>query len=274
MGGARQVDAVVAAIGDRLDGSPLAVLLDVDGTLAPIAPRPADAHVPAAMREALRRVIDLPGVALALVSGRSVEDAWRVAGIAGAWVIGNHGFELRTPDGQASALADVRPYESAVAEAARLLTSGPAVPGALLENKRWTLSLHYRLVDPQQAPALIAHARGVAADLGLRVTEGKKVVELRPPLDVNKGTASVALAQQLGALAHNASAVYAGDDRTDEDAFRALRSHGPRPVTARVMAGGEDRAHEPTDAEFSLASPDELRLLLEWLAARRARGSA
>lgn len=143
-------------------------------------------------------------------------------------------------------------------------------PGAFLENKRWTLSLHYRLADPSPVPALLTRAREVAGAYGLRTMEGKKILELRPPPRIDKGTASVAFAERHGALRQAASALYAGDDRTDEDAFRELRSRSSRAVTARIVAADDHRTEE-THAEFALASPDELRQVLEWLAARRER---
>jgi trehalose-phosphatase len=265
------VEQFIAAVGNRLDGSPLALMLDIDGTLSPIARTPAEAGVPEATRNVLRQLATLPHVTVALVSGRSAADAWTMAGVEGAWVIGNHGLELRTPSGQVSANDEVRRFENAVAQAARSLSSvHRTAPGALLENKRWTLSLHYRLADASSVPALLRRAREVADACGLRVTEGKKVVELRPPISIDKGTASAAFAERQGALREGASALYAGDDSTDEDAFRELRARSSRAVTARIVAADDHRTVD-THAEFALASPDELRQILEWLAARRAR---
>jgi trehalose-phosphatase len=264
------IDRFIAVTADRLDGTPLAVMLDVDGTLAPIASTPDQAVVPPPTREAVQKLATLPGVVVALVSGRSATDAWRLAGVDGAWVIGNHGFELRTPDGQLSPVEVVRPYEQAIAEAAHILTAAePVIPGAIVENKRWTMSLHYRLVDPAEVPTLVERAREVAATLGLRVTEGKKIVELRPPVDVNKGTATVSLARHIGALADGASALYAGDDRTDEDAFEALRACNPRAITIHVSGAHDQQGG--TRAEIVLNSPDELREALDLVAARRSR---
>lgn len=265
------VEQFIAAVGNRLDGSPLALMLDIDGTLSPIARTPAEAGVPEATRNVLRRLVTLPQVTVALVSGRSADDAWRLAGVEGGWVIGNHGLELRAPSGHVSANDDVRQFENAVADAARSLGSVErTVPGALVENKRWMLSMHYRLADARAVPALLTRAREVADAFGLRVTEGKKVVELRPPVSIDKGTASVAFAERQGALREGASALYAGDDRTDEDAFRELRARSSRAVTARIVAA-DDHRNAKTYAEFALASPDELRQALEWLAARRER---
>ncbi|HEY8176394.1 MAG TPA: trehalose-phosphatase [Gemmatimonadaceae bacterium] len=266
----KSVDHFVRSVGTRLDGSPLAVMLDIDGTLSPIVPRPEHAIVPAATRDTLRKLVALPGVLVALVSGRSAADSWRLAGLAGAWVIGNHGLELRDPDGKLTTPQEVQPFEAAITEAARAL--GPierTVPGAIVENKRWTLSLHYRLVDPSATPALMERAGEVAREFGLRMMEGKKIIELRPPVDVNKGTATTALAERVGALRDGGSVMYAGDDRTDEDAFRALRARNRQAVTTRIDTSEADPSEMPTHAEFVLGSPDELRQVLEWLVVRR-----
>jgi len=87
---------------ERLDGSPLVLLLDVDGTLAPIAPRPEDAEVPAATRRVLEALVARPGVHVVVVSGRSAADARRLVGVPGTWTIGNHGIETIVPDGTIS----------------------------------------------------------------------------------------------------------------------------------------------------------------------------
>lgn len=270
-----RIDDFTSAVGSRLDGAPFAVMLDIDGTLAPIAPTPSDAVVPARTLDTLRELVVLPNTTVALVSGRSAEDAWRLAGVDGAWVIGNHGFELRDPDGTITPDESVLAYEGPVSAASRLLAvEWGATPGAIVEPKQWTLSLHYRLVEPGVAPRMIQSAKDVARTLGLRATEGKMVVELRPPVDINKGTAAVAFAESVGSLRDGGSAFYVGDDRTDEDAFRALRARLPHAVTARVMAADEQREDAPSSAEFAVSSPEELQLVLAWLVARRARRTA
>lgn len=254
------VEQAIERIGTRLDASPLIVLLDLDGTLAPIAPTPALAQVPASTRFVLDRLAQLPGVVMALVSGRGAEDAQRVGGVAGAWVVGNHGYELMDPQGVVTVHAEAAAYESAMLEAARQLSTLDFVEGALVENKRWTISVHYRNVSSDVA-ALKTRARKVAAELGLRVTEGKKVIEFRPPIAVDKGSASLEFVQQHGLLP-NGAAVYAGDDRTDEDAFSALRPTG-RAVTIQVGGAKE------TSAEIQVVSPADLHEILSWLVTRR-----
>jgi trehalose-phosphatase len=262
------IERFIDTLAGRLGGSPLAVMLDVDGTLAPIAPTPDQAVVPTATRIAIRKLVHLPDVHVALVSGRSATDVLRMAPIEGAWIVGNHGLEIRTSKGELSAIPEARQYQGAIVKAANILGRVTReTTGALLEDKRWTLSLHYRLVDDRTVPQLTTRARDVARELGLRITEGKRVIELRPPVEINKGTAAVAFAERVGAIP-NGCVLYAGDDQTDEDAFRALRARHSRTVTIRVLEATEDQSSAATEAEFALASPDELRRLLEWISTR------
>lgn len=260
--------AITSAIGKRLDGSPLLVMLDVDGTLAPIAPTPEQAAVPPATLTVLRQLVRIPGVTLAFVSGRAAADTWRMTSVDGAWVAGNHGIELRRPDGDVVVDASVLRHEADIATAAGTLQADlGAIRGAIVENKRWTISVHYRLVADADVPRLMERSRQVAADRDLRVLDGKKIVELRPPAEVNKGTAVKALLERTGVTRDSGSAIYVGDDRTDEDAFSALRDALPRGVTVRV---GVPSGKSPTLAEFSIGRPEELRELLEWIAERRS----
>jgi trehalose-phosphatase len=148
--------------------------------------------------------------------------------------------------------------ESAVASA----------PGALVEDKGATLSIHYRLADAEAVPELERRVEGAATAAGLRVTRGRKVMEVRPPIAVDKGTAVLALARRLGATGRTASIVFAGDDRTDEDAMDALRVWHTDAVTIHV-AGEEARA---TRAEFRVSSPEVLAKWLAALAAMREGG--
>lgn len=254
---------ITSALAARLSGQPRLVLLDVDGTLAPIAPTPSEAAVP---DETLRLVSELaarPSVHVAIVSGRAAGDARRLVDVSGVWFIGNHGFEVVAPSGEFIVDDRVAPFLGRMTQAAaRLAPLGQSVRGLFVEDKRFTLSVHYRLVDRGAVPAIRRAVEDVAHDLELRTIEGKELVEVRPPLDVDKGTAVVALAHSLGALGGGASVLYAGDDRTDEDAFRALRRASSRAVTIRV---GDDGAG--TDAEYTLRDPAETRELLAWLVA-------
>ena len=245
----------------RLSGDPLLLMLDVDGTLSPIAPRPEYAIVPPETRHVVARLAAVPGVYVAIVSGRSADDARGMVCVDDAWVIGNHGIETAAPREPPTAREDVAAFRDRIALAAdRTAAIAGAIEGVIVENKRWTLSVHYRLAHPRDVPELTNRVRRAADGLGLRVTQGKEVLEIRPPVDVDKGTAAVALADRLGALHDHASILSAGDDRTDEDMFTSLRRRLPRAVTVHV---GVDPHARQTTAEFSVPNTEAMRELLE-----------
>jgi trehalose 6-phosphate phosphatase len=250
------------ALARRLRGAPALMLLDVDGTLAPFARRPQDAFVPEATLRAVAALAATHATHVALVSGRAAPDALRMVPIPGLWAVGNHGFETIAPDGTVTVDPAIAPYLAAVGAAAEsLATPAAEVPGARVEDKRLTLTLHYRLAAPGSVPALREAVVRAGADYGLAFTEGKMVFELRPPVHVDKGTASVALARRLGALGPAGSLFFAGDDVTDEDASAALRVASPQAVTVRV---GEVPP-TGTAAEFVAPTLGALRELLEWI---------
>ena len=229
--------------------------------------RDRDAAVAPATRALLDRLIGMPDVHVILVSGRSASDAYEVVGVDGVWTVGNHGFEVVTPGGMIETDPDLADQSAAITQAARELEPiVAAVPGARLENKRWTLSVHYRLAAREGVPQLRAEVERIALGLRLRMTDGKEIVEVRPVAHVDKGTAVVMLGERLHAFDGRASIVFAGDDRTDEDAFRALRARSPRAVTIRVDESGT----EETAAEIRVRDPAAVHEFLEWLAARRA----
>lgn len=257
---------VTPEIEARLSGTPLVVMLDVDGTLAPIVSRPEDATVSAETRAVLDRLVASKHVHVVLVSGRTATDARAIVRVNGVWTIGNHGFETVTPEGELETDPDLADQAAAIAQAARELEPiVAAVTGAKLENKRWTLSVHYRLAARDAVPPLRAEVERVALGFRLRMTDGKEIVEVRPIAHVDKGTAVVLLGERLGAFGEEASVLFMGDDRTDEDAFRSLRARSSRAVTIRIDESGEDE----TAAEVRLRDPAAVHEFLEWLASRR-----
>lgn len=263
--------AVHDALAARLAAAPRLLAFDVDGTLAPIVARPEDAAVPEGTRAALRRLAGAPQTHLAFVSGRGAADARAMVGLDGVWTIGNHGLERIDPEGEGSVAPGARRWLSAMIDAAAeatSLTSG--IPGVQVEDKRWSLSVHWRNADPASAPRVQDLLAAVAARSGLRLTEGKRVFELRPPLEVDKGTALVALARDLfgDELPAGSSLLYAGDDTTDEDAFRALRAAHPGAVTLRVLGDREEDAVTATHAELALPGVAAMAEALGQLAER------
>lgn len=261
-----ELEPAVAAAVARLGGArALILLLDVDGTLAPIAGRPEEAAVPPETREVVAALAARPDTRVALISGRAAADALRMLAVPGLAAAGNHGFELVTPRRGARAHPEAAPYHAALrAAAAELRARLAGVDGALVEDKGATLSVHYRQVPPGQADAVRGAAEAVAARHGLRASVGKLVSEIRPPLAIHKGTAALALAVELSEDLPGATLFFAGDDVTDEDAFEQLRAHDRTAVTVHV---GD---HPHTAAEFRVPDVRALReLLAAVLRARR-----
>ncbi|MFI5228517.1 MAG: trehalose-phosphatase [Gemmatimonadales bacterium] len=254
------------ALAGRLAGDPLVLLLDIDGTLSPIAPRPQDAAIAPATRETLAALARLSDVHVVAISGRAAQDAARLVGLDSVWIVGNHGIEIAAPGATPEIHADIARFAEQLSEAS---TDARAVveetPGAILEDKRWTLSVHQRLVARDAIAALDARIADIANKHRLALTHGKEVLELRPTVKIDKGTAALELAVRLGALAGGASLLSGGDDRTDEDMFRALRSRESRWVTVHVDGGSV----YSTAAEFSVPDPEAMRALLRMVLEQR-----
>jgi trehalose 6-phosphate phosphatase len=215
--GARQT--LLAAFRD--DPARTAILTDIDGTLAPIAERPEQAAVPEAAREALAALSERFGL-VGCVSGRRAVEARRLAGVEGIAYAGNHGLELLLPGEEAPRLdPSLEGREGdAAAFAAGLDRRELASSGLRLEDKGPIQALHWRGAENERAAEARAHEIAAGAGrAGLEPRWGRKVLELRPAGGGGKGTAVAALLADEGID----RAAYAGDDRTDLDAFRRLR---------------------------------------------------
>jgi len=220
-----------------------ALLLDVDGTLAPIVPRPEDARVPEETRAELRRLAGRYAL-VACISGRPSEEARRIVGVETLTYVGEHGLELEPEAERWASLLAV------FADRAEW----PA------ERKRLTLSFHWRMSqDERAAISTLERVAEQARDEGLVPRWGRKVLEVRPPIDAHKGTA---VAHLLGARDLR-RALYAGDDTTDLDAFAALAELelGVRLAVAAAEAPPELREA----ADVVVGSPAELLELLRQL---------
>jgi trehalose 6-phosphate phosphatase len=198
-----------------------AVFCDIDGTLAPIVERAAEAAVPEDTREALRALADTYAL-VGCLSGRRASEARRLVGLDDLVYIGNHGFEQLLPDaGEVQPDPAVAGHEDAVpAFVSRLDSAELDSLGLRLEDKGPIRALHWRSA-PDEARAE-ARARRIAGDaIGRNLVPhwGRKVLEIRPAVNLDKGTALAELLETRDM----ARALYGGDDRTDIDAFRRLR---------------------------------------------------
>ena len=226
------------------DPSSAALFLDIDGVLAPIVARPQDARVPDDTREELRRLDDRYGL-VACVSGRAGDDAERVVGVPGLVYVGNHGLELE-PD--------------APLWAARLAPFLAGLEWPRIEDKGLTASLHYR--DRPDEGAARAELEAIAArarEAGFVARFGRKVLEILPPLEADKGTA----VRRLLANSGLERALYAGDDTTDLDGFRALDGLELAVRVAVVSPEGPAALRESADLEVE--GPAELLAVLRRL---------
>jgi alpha,alpha-trehalase len=253
------VKAVLAEVLQRRAGRRLALFLDYDGTLTPIVRRPEDAVLGAPARAVLRALARrLP---LAVISGRDLADVRARVGVPGVYYAGSHGFDIEGPGVRHRhplARAAVAPLRAAAREITRD-TAG--IAGAQLEPKRFALAVHYRRVAGSNVPAVRAAVeRARRRHPQLRLAGGKKVLELLPGLDWDKGRAVLWLLRALRLDRGDVLPLYIGDDLTDEDAFRALAGRGLGIVV--------QRARRRTAARFALRDPRAVRAFLAGL--RRA----
>jgi trehalose 6-phosphate phosphatase len=207
------------AIDYLLQTPALALATDFDGTVSQIAPGPEGARI---KPRCLASLAELVGVLplVAVVSGRSVEDLRRLVGLAGVVYVGNHGLETYVDGATYVAPAASEHFLAirSILEAARQQLD---LPGLLFEDKVTGASIHYRqTVDPSAARERVTSClKALAEGTDINVVQGRRVVELRAPVDVNKGTAL----EDLLARYDVTSVVYAGDDQTDLDAFAGIR---------------------------------------------------
>ncbi len=212
-------DNLVERVVGLLGGGRAGLVTDIDGTISPIEALPEPARVLPRASQALAGLRDRLSI-VAVVSGRTALDARNMVGVDGLTYIGNHGLEILTPLGP-QIVAEARPWVPRLEAVLDRVRTDVQLPGVFVENKGVTGSLHYRLTgDPDQARgALLEVLEPAAVTSGLRIEEGRMVINLLPPLTVSKGSAVTRLARENRLQ----RIVYFGDDVTDTHAFEALR---------------------------------------------------
>jgi trehalose 6-phosphate phosphatase len=247
-----------AEIARRLHGRQAAVFLDYDGTLTPIAPRPDLALMTPAMREAVRALAHC--CTMAIVSGRALTDVAKLVDLAELYYAGNHGFEITGPDHTDICYEPGKRFLSAVNDVSRRIEAGiDGIEGAFVENKAYSLSVHYRLAAREHVPKVERVVDEVLASFpALAKRHGKEVFEIRPRIDWDKGKAVLWLLEALQLNGPAVLPIYVGDDVTDEDAFAALKGRGIGVLVAD--------APRPSSADYSLRDVGEVKQFLEMLA--------
>jgi trehalose 6-phosphate phosphatase len=249
----------------RLGGRTPAVFLDYDGTLTPIVDRPEDARISQSMREAVRELAQRCTVCV--VSGRDRPVVQELMGVDDLVVAGSHGFDIWSPEGgEIEHDAAAGSEELLERVTAQLHEELDPIEGALVEPKKASVAVHYRLVSDAERPTVEAVVERLLSEHSeeLKVTPGKMVYELQPKLDWDKGKAVLYLLEALDLEGDEIMPIYVGDDITDEHAFEALSGRGIGVFVGR--ADDPELAGRDSAADFVLDSTEEVEQFLKQLA--------
>ncbi len=202
----------------------------------------------------MEKLRDLPGVYLAIISGRSLEDLQEKVGVSGILYAGNHGLELENLRGRHQRIFSSTRLRELKRITENLQNSLKEIPGILFEEKGPILSVHYRNV-PEKFFARIPQALKEELQQWKdrwKIASGKMVFEIQPHVDFHKGEAVREILKPFPSM--GVLPIYLGDDQTDEDAFRALKGLG-----ISVFIGPQ---RSPSEADFFLQNPEEVQQFL------------
>ncbi|KAM5572826.1 putative trehalose-phosphate phosphatase F [Rosa sericea] len=254
----------------------IAVFLDYDGTLSPIVDDPDRALMSDAMRDAVRNVAKY--FPTAIISGRNRDKVYKLVGLTELYYAGSHGMDIMGPVTNTDSVnstdqqgKEVKLFQPAkeflpmIDEVFRTLVENTkGIKGAKVENHKFCASVHYRNVDEKNWSTIAQRVHDVLKDYPrLRLTHGRKVLEVRPVIEWNKGKAVEFLLESLGLNSRDGVlSIYIGDDRTDEDAFKVLKkkNRGYGILVSPIP--------KETSAFYSLREPAEvmefLKALVSW----------
>jgi len=239
----------------------LLLLSDYDGTLTPIVGRPQDAVLSAGVRDKLSALARKPDFSVGIISGRSMGEIKSMTAIEGIYFAGNHGLEIEGPG-----LKYVSPQAELTRAtikdlAGQLAAALENIAGVIIEDKGLSLSVHYRMVregEEGRVTEVFHEITGPPVREGkIRTSSGKKVLEVRPPIDWHKGKAVEAIREQIRQVlgGEEGLVIYLGDDTTDEDVFRMLH----RPEGWGIYIG---RENSESKAGYYLSSTEEVGTFL------------
>jgi trehalose 6-phosphate phosphatase len=246
----------VVRVAARARAAPHVLLFcDFDGALAPVYDHPAAATLSAEVRPLLADLAAGRRVTVTVVSGRSAADLRTRAHVPGLIVAGNHGLEIAGPGWEFVDPAVAASAPNVTNLSAALVRATENIPGVFVEDKKLSVSIHFRHVPPDQHEAVRSAVHNVlgGASHPFVLTSGRMVYDIRPRVYWHKGEMVKWVAAKVGQP--DALVVFVGGDPTDEDAFTAL----PDGITIRVGPAAE------TAATYHLEGPDGVRKFLGWL---------
>ena len=253
-----------------LESKHLMLFLDCDGTLTPIAEAPAEAELSSETRNILEKLKGCGSVEIAIVSGRGLADVKRLVGIKDIIYVGNHGFEIEGPAIKFESLATPRLKEVLRELSAKLEEVLKPIGGVIIEDKGLSLSIHYRKVTEKNIPfvekTVYSVIRPYLSRKEILLGKGKMVIEVRPPLEWDKGKAiQWVLSQKQHTFPREMIyPVSIGDDITDEDAFLAVSGHG------LAVFVGQPR---PSHAKYFLNDPKDVFQFLNEILTLKSHGT-
>ena len=240
------------------------LLSDYDGTLTPIVSRPDKAILSPEVRGKLRALAEKPTFSVGIISGRSLSEVKSLVAVEETYYAGNHGLEIEGP-GLKFIHRAAKATQPEIQNLLRQLSTELAnIEGVLVEDKGLSLSVHYRLVRKSEEGIVAKIFHQITSprlsEGKIKVTTGKKVWEVRPPIDWHKGKAVETIIKELKAFLRDGRAliIYLGDDTTDEDAFKVI--HRPRGWS--IFVGRENPS---SNADYFLKSTSEVTTFLSRL---------